>query len=342
MLILILLNIIIIILIYLKYYHFEPNLKFSKEKIEELSSVIIGYINDSTVYNNYDLILAEILELNLKEYITIEYVKDDISKYNYIIRQNLEKDIGTLKKYELTIINFLFEEKTEITREELEEKAKTTFDLYDVQYNQFQEQLKNELMDQNFIDLEKSKKIKALSKKYIKSSLVFIILILGLSLFVKTNSIYIPIYIFEKLVSSIMLLHANYYTDKGIALRNGIIEYKQDLEKEEFLVDKKVMDEIIKEKRFINSIALHIKTNAKKAFVSSQILEYSTKAVKKIFIGAVIALAIFFTISAIIFAISKSISIEGFFWLFTIIAIIIAAVTDVVHALAVEPRRKIK
>ena len=47
MLILILFNILIIILIYFKYYRFEPNLKFSKEEIEKLDPAIIGYINYS-------------------------------------------------------------------------------------------------------------------------------------------------------------------------------------------------------------------------------------------------------------------------------------------------------
>ncbi len=344
MLILILFNIIIIILIYLKYYRIEPNLKFSKEKIEKLDPAIIGYISDDTVYNNYDLILAEILELNSKGYITIEYVKEDISKYNYIIRQNLEKDIGTLKKYELTIIDFLFKEKTEISREELEEKAKTTFDLYEIQYNQFQEQLKSELEEQNLIDLVESKKLKKMSKTYIKISLVLIIFLFILNMFIKTLSIYIPIYIFEKLVSSIMLAQAKYYTDKGIALRNGLIEYKKDLENEEFLVDKKVMDEIIYERRFINSVALHLKTNAKNAFISDQMLENSTQIIKKVSVGVIIAVIVLFTVSVIMLSISRAItmSVEGYFWFFTIMAIIVAAVLDVAHALAVDTKRNMK
>ena len=344
MLILILFNIIIIILIYLKYYRIEPNLKFSKEEIEKINPAILGYVNDSTVYNNYDLILAEILELNSKGYITIEYVKEDISEYNYIIKQNVEKDIGSLKKYELTIIDFLFKEKIEISRVELEEKAKTTFDLYDIQYNQFEEQLKSELIEQNFIDIVKLKKSKKISKTYMKISIILIIVLFIFSLFTKIKSIYIPIYIFEKLISSIMLAHINYYTDKGIALKNAIIEYKKDLEKEEFLVDKKVMNEIIYEKRFINSVALHLKTNAKKAFINDQILESSTQIIKRVAVGSIIALTILFIISAIIVTISKSISIsvEGYFWFFTIMAIIIAAVIDVAHALAVTPKRKIK
>lgn len=344
MLILILFNTIIIIYIYLKYYRFEPNLNFSKEEIEKLDPAIIGYINNNTIYNDYDLILAEILELNSKGYLTIEYEKDDISKYNYTIKQNLEKDIGTLKKYELTIINFLFKEKAEITREELEEKAKTTFELYDTEYNQFQEQLKSELMEQNFIDLEKNKKLKELSKRYIKGSIVLIILIFILNLLIKMKSIYIPIYIFEKLISSMMLLHVNYYTDKGNALINGIIKYKQELEKEEFLIDKRVMNEIIYDKRFINSVALHIKTEAKKAFISDQMLEYLSKTIKKVSIGVIITIIILFIIIGSMFIISKKLilSAEGYFWVFTILAIIIAGVTDVAHALAVGSNKKIE
>ena len=341
MLILILINIIIIIWIYFKYYHFEQNYKFYKEKIEELNPAILGYINDDKIYNHYDLILAEILELNKKEYIKIEYVKDDISKHNYIIKQNLEKDIGTLKKHEMIVMNFLFKEKTEISRLELEEKAKTTWDLYNIEYNQFEEQLKQELDKQGFIDLEKIKETKELSKKYKRNSIIFIIIIFIINLFIKTNSIYIPIYIFEKLVSIIMLSHITCYTDKGIALKNGLIEYKQELEKEEFLVDKKVMDEVIYERRFINSVALHIKTQAKKAFINDQILENSKKIIKKVCIGVTIAVVILFIFVAAILIIFKNMTMspEGYFWFFTIWAIIIAAVTDVTHELAVSSKK---
>ena len=56
MLILILINIIIIIWIYLKYYNSQTNKNITNQEITKMDSIIIGSINDKKTNNNFDLI----------------------------------------------------------------------------------------------------------------------------------------------------------------------------------------------------------------------------------------------------------------------------------------------
>ena len=83
MIILVLINIIFIVCVYLKYYKFPKDIDV--DNIENEESIVIGYVNDLNFNNNFDLILAEIIELNVKGYIKISYNKDSIQKYDYII-----------------------------------------------------------------------------------------------------------------------------------------------------------------------------------------------------------------------------------------------------------------
>lgn len=342
MVIIILLNLIIIICIYFKYYNSDKNIKFTKEQIEELSPAIIGYVNNKGLENNYDLILSEILDLNVKGYLTIEYVKEDISEYNYIIKQNLEKDIGKLEKYEIIVMNFLFENNTQITREELEEKSATTFKTYNTQYNQLGELIKEELIEQNFIEKEKTEKIKKITKWYIRISLILIIIFFMLKVLIypEKSIIYIQIYILEKIISTIMLLFINSYTDKGIALKNGIDEYRKQLENEEYLVDNKKMKEIICEKRFINSVALHIETQAKRELINERMIKNAKIIAQKVVIEITIIAVVFVSICAIVLKISQKMSIVAFFWIYIIMAIIVAGVVDAAKLIATSNRKK--
>ncbi len=342
MVIILLLNLIIIIYIYLKYYHFDKNIKFTKEKIEELSPAIIGYVNNKGIENNYDLILSEILDLNVKGYLTIEYVKEDISEYNYIIKQNLDKDIGKLEKYEIIVMNFLFEKSTQITRKELEEKSEITFKTYNTQYNELGEVIKEKLIEQNFIEEERNEKIKKFTKWYIRISLILIIIffIIKVLIYPEKSIIYIQIYILEKIISTIMLLFINPYTDKGIALKNGINEYRKQLENEEYLVDNKKMKEIIYEKKFINSVALHIETQAKKELINEQMIKNAKTIAQKIVIKIIIIAFIFVSICAILLKISQKMSIVAFFWIYIIMAIIVAGVVDATKLIATSNRKK--
>lgn len=345
MLILIFINIVIIVWIYLKYYNLpkiESITKEEIEKIEEIDPIIIGCINDRGFNNNFDLILSEIINLNIKGYLKIEYDRDDINAYNYTIKQNFDMDTDDIKKYELIILNFLFSEKMEISRSELEEKLINTFNSYNVQYNELQKVLQNELIKQYIIDKQKDIELQKVSKIYKRVSILSVIILFILKIFVFTqiSSIGILVYILEKVISNILILRASNYTDKGEILRNNIITYKTEIEKQEFLVGKKIMNQIVLEKKFANSIALHINTQAKKMFTDDKILKNATKSTKKALIKILIVVVVAIVIGLILQAVTKSLSKDGIVWLYIMLALIVAFVTDVTKFIGTIKRKK--
>ena len=342
MIVLIFINIAVFLYIYLKYYNFPKNENSTKEKIEEMDPIIIGCINDKGFNNNFDLILAEIVNLNIKGYLKIEYDREDINAYNYIIKQNFDMEVDNIKKYELIILNFLFSEKMEISKNELEEKLINTFNSYNVQYNDLQKVLQDELIKQYIIDEYKIKKLKKVSKIYRRVSILSIIILLTLKtfLFTKISALSVLIYILEKVISNILLLKSSNYTDKGEMLRNDIISYKTEIEKQEFLVDKKTMNQIILDKRFANSIALHINTQAKKIFIDDKLLQNATKSSKKVLLKILIVLSIFILVGIILQKITKSITKDGIIWLYIMLTIIIAFSADVTRIFGTSKKKK--
>ena len=196
MVILIFINIAIIIYIFLKYYRFPENKNSTIEKIEDRDVMLIGYINDGEFRNSFDLILAEIVELNVKGYIKIEYSKEIIDKYNYIIKQNINIGSDKLNKYEMLVMNFLFFNKTEITRAELEEKLRNTFHSYNVQFNEIESVLNNQLVIEGIIDAGKQQELAKRKKWYVKISIIFILLvsILGIFNIIENSLLYMLIF----------------------------------------------------------------------------------------------------------------------------------------------------
>ena len=331
MLILILINIIIIVWIYLKCYNLPKNINSKKEEIEKINPIIIGTINDRGFNNNFDLILAEIINLNIKGYIKIEYDREDINAYNYIIRQSFDMEVDNIKKYELIILNFLFSEKMEISKNEFEEKLINTFNSYNVQYNDLQKVLQDELIKQDIIDEIKKQKLKNNFNIYKKISIILIVLLLTLKIFVFTeiSLISILVYILEKIISNILILKASNYTVKGEILRHNIIKYKSEIEKQQFLLDKTTMNQIITDKKFADSIALHITTQAKKIFINDKMLQNATKKSKKVIFKTIILLSIIVLIGLVLQKITKSITKDGIIWLYIMLVIIIAFVADI-------------
>ena len=344
MLILIFINIVIIIWIYLKYYNLPKTENITKEeieKIEKMDPIIIGCITDRGFNNNFDLILSEIINLNIKGFIKIEYDRDDINAYNYTIKQSFDMNTDDIKKYELIILNFLFSDKMEITRSELEEKLINTFNSYNVQYNELQKVLEKELMKEHIIDEYKEKELQKVSKIYKIVSILSVIILLTLKTFIisQISLLGILVYILETLISNILILKASNYTDKGEALRNNIITYKTEIEKQELLEGKKTMNQIILEKRFANSIALHINTQAKKMFTDDKILKNATKSTKKVLTKILIVLSVTVLIGIILQKVTKSITKDGIVWLYIILVIIIAFSADITRFLG-ESKKK--
>ena len=340
MLILILINIIIIVWIYLKCYNLPKNINSKKEEIEKINPIIIGTINDRGFNNNFDLILAEIINLNIKGYIKIEYDREDINAYNYIIRQSFDMEVDNIKKYELIILNFLFSEKMEISKNELEEKLINTFNSYNVQYNDLQKVLQDELIKQDIIDEIKKQKLKNNFNIYKKISIILIVLLLTLKIFVFTeiSLISILVYILEKIISNILILKASNYTVKGEILRHDIIKYKNEIEKQQFLLDKTTMNQIITDKKFADSIALHINTQAKKIFINDKMLQNATKKSKKVIFKTIILLSIIVLIGLVLQKITKSITKDGIIWLYIMLVIIIAFVADITKIFGISKK----
>ena len=335
MIILVLINIVILIYIYLKYYKIQPNINSINENLEDRESIIIGYINDRDSSNNFDLILAEIISLNIKGYITIQYEKDSIDKYHYKIKQNIDARAEEINKYEMLVLNFLFSNNTEITKEELENKLKNTFNSYNTRYNELKEILNKELVLQDIIDINKQKALEKTTKIYIKVSIILtlIISLLGAFEVLNISKFYMVLYVIEKIVSCILLLKANAYTPYGRALKNKIEAYKIDIKSKEFLLDKNTMEEIVKNSEFANSIALHIDTVAKKAFIDDKMIKEASKMAKKTISMSLKVSALLLLLTFIISKVTVSIPKEGIFWLYLIISVIIACIADITYML---------
>lgn len=336
MLILIVVNIFIIGVIYLKYYNKSPKQYITpNDKIKEMNPIKLGYINDRGFNNTYDLILAEIVNLNIKKYIKIEYDENDISKYNYLIKQNLEVDLNGIEKHEIILLNFLFSKKTELSRIELEEQIINTFNTYNVQYNDLQKVLQKELIQNNIIDEYKDKELNKVTKTYKRISMLVVMLILIAKLFIFTeiSSLGILIYIIEKIISNILIIRASRYTKKGEELRNSIIEYKNDIKNKEFLVDKNTMEQVVLEKEFADSMALHIKTQAKSAFIDDKISKEATKKSGIITFKTVIVLCVIIVTGIVLQKITKSITRDGVLWLYMMLAILVAFAADITKML---------
>ncbi len=331
MLILILINILIIIWIYLKYYNISKVEDTNTEKIKQIDPIIMGCINDRGFNNNFDLILSEIINLNIKGYIKIEYDRNDINAYDYTITQSFDMNTDDIKKYELIVLNFLFSDKMEITRDELEEKLINTFNSYNVQYNDLQQVLEKELKKQNIIDEYKDKELKKVAKTYkiISISAIIILFILKITAFPNISLLGMLTSILEISITNILILKASNYTDKGEKLRNNIIKYKNKIEKQAFLSNKKTMNQIVLDKNFANSIALHVNTQAKKMFTDDKVLKNATKSTQKPVGKFIIILVIAVAIGIILQKVTKSITKDGIVWLYIILVIIIALSADI-------------
>ena len=335
MLILILINIIIIIWIYLKYYNSQTNKNITNQEITKMDSIIIGSINDKKTNNNFDLILSAIIDMNIKGYLKIEYDENDINSQNYIIKPNFSVNLNTIKEHEIIMLNFLFPKNIEITKSELEEKLLNTFNSYNVQYNDLQKVIKNELLKDNIIDKQKDEELQQVFKIYKIESFIFIIILLIIKIFIfnKISSLSILFYILEKIIEYGLIAKASNYTFKGENLKNSINLYKEKIQNKEFLIDKKTMKEIILEKEFADSIALHINTQAKRIFIDDKITKNATKSVKKVFVKIIIILSIYFLVGFALQNLTKTLTKDGIIWLYILLTILVALSADITKML---------
>lgn len=331
MIVLILINILIIVYVYLKYYKEPKNISNETKDIENQNSMILGYINDLGLNSSFDLILSEIVELNIKGYITIEYNKENIEKYDYIIKQNIEKSLKELKKYEVIVLKFLFSNKQEITKQELEEKINNTFQIYNVQNNEIEKVLNEKLAEEDIIDLTKQNRLQKETKLCIITSciLVLLISIIGAPAILNISPIYVLFYILEKVTLCTLLINANCYTYKGKILKYNIEKYKIKIENKEYLTTKNSMKEVVLNKEFANSMALHINTLAKETFINNEISKNNKELIKKVIRNFLLGFIIFVSVILILLTIMMELSKTGKIMVYSIVAIATACVADI-------------
>lgn len=273
MIFVIIINILLIIWIYKKYIYIPQVHDGSSEDIEKLDPALIGYIDDKNG-NSIDWILSEILDLNRKGYIEIEYVRKDIDEYEYIMRKKDNIEISQLKKYELTAYRFLFSESDEITMTELEEKILRSMQAeIDVNVKSFsiRSEIEEELIKQHIIDYP-AKEILSILKK------VYMMLILIVICLVKNIELLQGIILFiESIIVFFMMSKAIPFTRKGKNLYSKIQHYKKELEYNEILKEKKIMHNILLERTYANSIALHIMSEARKEFIHDELIVRNIK-----------------------------------------------------------------
>lgn len=348
MLILLIINIVIILWIYLKYYDAPKNKElqqeYKKEKIEKMDPLIMGYIYDEGFKNNFDLILAEIVNLNIKGYIKIEYDRNDINAYNYVIKPSFDINVDNISKYEIIVLDFLFSKNMEITKKELEQKLMNESNIYNVQYKDLQKAIQKELIEEHILDNKKNEELKKIAKVYKKISILSIITVLIIKIFVdqQISTFSILTYMIEKIISNILIIKANKYTEKGKKIKKDIIIYKNTIENKEFLENTETMNTIVLEKEFANSIALHINTQAKIVFIDDIITKNAIKNAKIITIELLIIISIFAIIGIILGKITKSISKDGIIWLYIMLVIFIAFAADITKIFAITKNKRFK
>lgn len=274
MIYLIIINIIFIIWLFRKYMYIPKQLKeTSKFDIRELDPALIGYIDDKDG-NSIDWILAEILDLNRKDYIDIDYIREDINEYDYVMRKKEDVDISQLEKYELTAYRLLFDHTDEITINELEEKVKISQSKAEdsnIKGISIRNELESKLIELNIIDENSKNNLKLIKKLYIIITLIMIFMlkdrgIVQLAIFlIETIGVF---YIFNQGVA---------FSETGKKLASEIKQYKRDLRNNTLLEERKIVHNILMEKEYINSIALHITSEARKEFIHDELQEVARK-----------------------------------------------------------------
>jgi len=270
MIYLIIINIVFIFWIYKNYIYIPKKVNDNYVEVEEMDAALIGYIENEND-NSIDWMLAEILELNRKDYIDIEYERTNINEYNYVMKKIEGKDISKLKKYELTAYRFLFgisDNKTDMNNIEYKMKASISESIA-AEAKSFT--IKNELEE----ELENRKLINK-NLKLIKNELqiIHILITLIVILVTKEKTLYLPIILFiQTIIISCMIYQGRPFTAKGKELYAKVIKYKKELENNELLKEKQIAHNQLLQKKYADAIALHIPIEAKKEFINNELEE---------------------------------------------------------------------
>lgn len=291
MIIVIIINLIFIVLLYQKYIYTPRTLNQEYKEMEEIDGALIGYIENKWG-NSVDWIFAEILELNRKGYILIDYQLKEGKQLDYTIKKLGGKSISKLKNYELTTYRILFENSDQITKSELEEKLKSTFEKEEninIKSFSIRNEIEDELVKEEIIDANGDKILKLMKRIYM------IICIAILIIFKELNGIQVAIFLIEAFVTLYVCTKGRAFTNKGRKLKSKIEEYEEYLLSNKLLSQNKIVDFILQEKDYINSIALHIQSNARDGFIDTEIVDGSAKTTNT-FVLNILFIALLFVI----------------------------------------------
>ncbi len=291
MIIVIIINLIFIVLLYQKYIYTPRTLNQEYKEMEEIDGALIGYIENKWG-NSVDWIFAEILELNRKGYILIDYQMKEGEQLDYTIKKLGGKSISKLKNYELTTYRILFENSDQITKSELEEKLKSTFEKEEninIKSFSIRNEIEDELVKEEIIDANGDKILKLMKRIYM------IICIAILIIFKELNGIQVAIFLIEAFVTLYVCTKGRAFTNKGRKLKSKIEEYEEYLLSNKLLSQNKIVDFILQEKDYINSIALHIQSNARDGFIDTEIVDGSAKTTNT-FVLNILFIALLFVI----------------------------------------------
>lgn len=244
-------------------------ININNEFIEKLDSALIGYI-DNENGNTVDWLLAEILELNRKKYITIDYLKTGIDKYEYIIRKNKEMDIQNLEKYEMTAYRLLFDYCDELTMHELEERIKKDIlKVRDTNVKGFsiKKEIEEKLIEIELLDYKSKKILHFIQIIYMLFAVIFIFYIKQIETYIAT------IVSIQLLLIIFIAKKARPFTLFGKQIYTTIKKYKKTLKENDLLKDKKIIHNVLLEKEYSNAIALHLTEEAKKEFINDEIIK---------------------------------------------------------------------
>ena len=273
MIIIIVINLILILWLFREYIYIPKNLNQDYKEFREMDAALIGYIENKWG-NSVDWIFSEVLELNRKGYILIEYQIKEGEQFDYTIKKLGGKSISKLKNYELTTYRILFENSDQITKKELEEKLKATFEREEninIKSFSIRNEIIEELIKKGIIDANSQKILTILKRIYMVACIMILII------FKELNALQMAIFLVETFITLYICTKGRTFTAQGKNLKAKIEDYQEYLANNKLLSQNEILDFMLQEKDYINSIALHIDSNARKGFIDTEIIDGSAK-----------------------------------------------------------------
>lgn len=283
MIYILLINIILIFWIYRKYVYIPKNIEQTIE-VQELEPALLSCIYNENG-NSLNWILAEILDLNRKDYIDIEYNKKDINQYEYVYSKKENVDVSKMKKYEIAAYRLLFDENrnNKITMDELENlvvKSKSKEKDANVKSLSIKTEVIEELIKLGIIDEKSQKCLKMIKIIYLFLIIISVVLLIKAQI----DPIILTIFLIENITIFTIANNGRAFSSYGKKVYRKVKEYRNYLEENELLKDRELVYQIVSEKYYIDAVALHLTEQAQKEFINDELKAKQIKDVAVILI----------------------------------------------------------